>query len=145
MSNELWCSFDEAKSLYALIWAKTDDTVWNNTDETWDTYTDADIDKYDIPLTNHVDSDYHSADFPAAITTAGVYRIQYMWQVGGSIDADADRAVFQGELYWNGSAEYDMYEQYLAAHRVVNQYDERDTGGGTGGTGSEEIEVVIDP
>ena len=108
MANEIWHSFDEADSLYALIWRKTDDKVWNDTDSQFDTYTDADILKYDIPLTNHVDSDYHTADFPSSITS-GVYRVQVMHQIGGSIDADADIAVAQGEIYWDGSAEIDIF------------------------------------
>lgn len=109
MANEIWHSYDEAETLYALIWRKTDDKIWNNTDGQFDTYTDADIDKYDVVLTNHVDSDYHSVDFPAAIATAGVYRVQVMHQVGGSIHADDDIPVAQGEIYWDGSAEIDIF------------------------------------
>jgi len=108
MANEIWHSADESKTLYGLIWQKTDDKVWNNTDSQFDTYTDADILKYDIPLTNQVDSDYHSADFPSAIG-AGVYRVQVMEQVGGSIDADADVVVAQGEIYWDSTAEIDIF------------------------------------
>ncbi len=102
--NEIWHSYDEAGTLYALIWRQSDDKVWNDTDSQFDTYTDADILKYDIPLTNHVDSDYHSADFPSAIAD-GVYRVQVMLRIGGAIDADADLPVAQGEIYWDGSAE----------------------------------------
>lgn len=108
MANEIWHSFDETRTLYALIWRKTDDKVWNDTDSRFDTYTDADILKYDIPLSNQVDSDYHSADFPSAINS-GVFRVQIMEQIGGSIDADIDIAVAQGELYWDGSVEIDLF------------------------------------
>jgi hypothetical protein len=107
MANEIWHSADETWTLYALIWRQTDDKVWNDTDSQFDTYTDADILKYDVPLTNHVDSDYHSANFPSAIA-AGVYRVQVMLQVGGAIDADADYGVAQGEIYWDGSAELNV-------------------------------------
>jgi hypothetical protein len=31
-----------------------------------------------------------------------------MLQVGGGIDADADIGVAQGEIYWDGSAEYNL-------------------------------------
>ena len=108
MANEIWHSADETWTLYALVWRKTDDKVWNDTDSQFDTYTDADILKYDVPLTNHVDSDYHSANFPSAIG-AGVYRVQVMLQVGGTIDADADYGVAQGEIYWDGSAEINIF------------------------------------
>ena len=110
MSNEIYHSSDEANTLYALVWRKTDDKVWNNTDSQWDTYADADIDKYDLLLTNHVDSDYHSADFPTAIAQ-GVYRVQVMKITGGAMNADDDRAVAQGEIYWDGSAEIDGFTE----------------------------------
>lgn len=109
MANEIYHSYDEADTLYALIWRKSDDKVWNNTDSQFDTYTDDDIDKYDVVLTNHVDSDYHSVDFPSAITGTGVYRVQVMLIAGGGIDADADLPVAQGEISWDGVAEIDIY------------------------------------
>ncbi len=108
MSNEIYATYEEGNTLYALIWRKTDDKVWNNTDSQFDTYTDADIDKYDVVLANQVDSDYYSVDFPSAITTVGVYRVQVMLQVGGAIDADNDIGLFQGEIAWSGTAEEDI-------------------------------------
>ena len=108
MANEIWNSSDETQTLYALVWRKTDDKVWNDTDSQFDTYTDADILKYDVPLTNHADSDYHSANFPSAIG-AGVYRVQVILQVGGAIDADVDYVVAQGEIYWDGTAEINIF------------------------------------
>lgn len=104
MANEIWHSADETWTLYALIWRQTDDKVYDAAANTFDTYTDADIDDYDVPLANHADSDYHSVDFPGDIT-AGVYRVQVFLQVGGAIDADLDYAVAEGEIYWDGSAE----------------------------------------
>lgn len=108
MANEIYATYDEGNTLYAIIWRKTDDKVWNNTDSQFDTYTDADIDKYDIVLANQVDSDYYSTDFPAAITGEGVYRVQVFLQPG-TIDADADTGLFQGEFYWDGTAEIDIF------------------------------------
>ena len=108
MANEIWHSYDEAYTLYALIWRQTDDKVYDAVAaaNTFDTYTDADIATYDVPLTNHADSDYHSVDFPSSIS-AGVYRVQIFHQIG-VIDADADVAVAQGEIYWDGSAEINL-------------------------------------
>jgi hypothetical protein len=110
MANEIWHSYDESYTLYALIWRQTDDKVYDAVagSNTFDTYTDVDIDDYDVPLTNHVDSDYHSVDFPSDIS-AGVYRVQVLHQVGGGIDADADVPVAQGEIYWDGTAEVNIY------------------------------------
>ena len=113
MANELWQSFDEAEILYALIWRKTDDKVYDAAagSNTFDTYTDADIDDYNVPLTNQADSDYHSADFPADIT-AGVYRVQIFAQDSAVADtphADDDTVIAQGEMYWDGSADIDIF------------------------------------
>ena len=110
MANEIWHSADETWTLYALIWRQTDDKVYDAVAaaNTFDTYTDADILDYDVPLTNHADSDYHSVDFPGSIT-AGVYRVQIMLQVGGAIDADLDYAIAEGEIYWDGSAEINIF------------------------------------
>ena len=111
MSNEIYHSIDEARVLYALIWRKSDDYIWDNTGSTFVTpYTDANIDRYDIPLTNHADSDYHSADFPSAIT-AGVYRVQIMLIAGGAMDADEDIPVAQGEIYWDGAKEVNEFTE----------------------------------
>ncbi len=110
MANEIWKIADETWTLYALIWRKTDDKVYDAVAaaDTFDTYTDADILDYDVPLTNQADSDYHSVDFPTDIS-AGVYRVQINLRVGGAIDADADLGIGEGELYWDGSAEIDVY------------------------------------
>jgi hypothetical protein len=110
MANEIWCTYEEGLVLYALIWRKTDDKVYDvvAAANTFDTYTDADIDTYDLVLANAADSDYYSVDFPTSITT-GVYRVQIMRRIGGAIDADADVGVFQGEIYWDGTAEVDLY------------------------------------
>ena len=110
MANEIWHSADETWTLYALIWRQTDDKVYDAVAaaNTFDTYTDADILDYDVPLTNQADSDYHSVDFPGDIT-AGVYRVQVFLQVGGAIDADLDYAIAEGEIYWDGSAEINIF------------------------------------
>ena len=122
--NEIWHSADETWTLYALVWRQTDDKVWNDTDSQFDTYTDADIDDYDVPLANHADSDYHSVDFPGDIAI-GVYRVQVMLQVGGTIDADLDYAVAEGEIYWNGSAEMNILTLLSQGSKILNVYDDR--------------------
>lgn len=141
MANEIWCTFEEGQTLYALIFRKTDDKVYDVVagSDTFDTYTDDDIDTYDLVLANLADSDYYSVDFPSGIS-AGTYRVQYMWQLGGSIDADADEGVFQGEIDWDGTAEItpstintkiDTLDTnvdlvLVEQQRVNNVYDERD-------------------
>ena len=126
MPNEIYNSFEEGNVLYALIWRKSDDKVWNNTDSQFDTYTDVDIDKYDVVLANQVDSDYYSVDFPAAITDSATqtYRVQVMLQAGGSIDADLDTAIAQGEIYWDGTSEVDIGTIAITNNTVQSIYDE---------------------
>lgn len=121
MPNEIYMTYDEGNTLYALIWRKTDDLVWNDLAGAFETYTDADIDEYDIPLANQVDSDYYSVDFPAAITVEGNYRVQIMLQAG-AIDADADFGIAQGEIQWGGTSEVTLLTLSVGEVKVVNIY-----------------------
>ncbi len=126
MANEIYHTFNEGNVLYALIWRKSDDKVWNSTDSTFDTYTDADIDKYDVVLANQADSDYYSVDFPSAITDTATqaYRVQVMLQVAGGINADNDLGIAQGEIQWNGSSEVDIGSIFITNQTVNNTYNE---------------------
>ena len=140
MANELWHSYEEGKTIYALIWKKTDDKVFDQADggDTFETYVEANIDNYDVAMTNQGDgasgySDYYTADFPSVIVTAGVYRIQILLRVGGTINADNDIVIAQGEFYWNGDREIDGYADYVDKNTVVNVYDDRDGGVGREG------------
>ena len=110
MANEIWHSYEEGNTLYALIWRKTDDKVYDQVAaaNTFDTYTDAGILTYDLPLENLDDSNYYSIDFPGDIA-AGVYRVQIFLQAGGSAHADNDMEIAQGEIYWDGDAEINIY------------------------------------
>lgn len=130
MANEIWHSADETWTLYALIWRQTDDKVYDAVAaaNTFDTYMDADILDYDVPLTNQADSDYHSVDFPGDIT-AGVYRVQVMLQVGGAIDADLDYPIGQGEVYWDGTAELNVItlEAYILSDVIGADGDTLET------------------
>jgi hypothetical protein len=129
MANEIWHSNDEAGHLYGLIWRKTDDYIWHDTGGFFDDYGDENVEQYAIPLTNHADSDYHSADFPTDIAT-GVYRVQIMLQdsaVAETYDDDADIAVGQGEIYWDydTSSEIDLSTISVSIRGILNIYDER--------------------
>ncbi len=61
-----------------------------------------------MPLANIADSNYYTVNFPTDITT-GVYRIQIFLQAGGSAHADNDTEIAQGEIYWDGTAEIDIF------------------------------------
>ena len=142
MANEIWHSYDEAYDLYALIWRQTDDKVYDAGSGEFDTYTDADIDDYDIPLANLADSDYHSVDFP--VIAAGVYHVQVLHQIG-VIDADADIVVAQGEIYWDGTAEMNittldtLLDAIVANLGQVHTVEDESPGGTIGASGTSGI------
>ena len=125
MSNEIYAYFDEGNDLYALIFRKSDNKVWNELSNAFETYTDADIDEYDVPLANIVDSDYYSVDFPADITDTATqaYRVQVMLRPG-AIDADADFTVGSLEIQWNGEKEIDLGIVFGSNQSVTNFYDD---------------------
>jgi ribosome-associated translation inhibitor RaiA len=131
LANEIYATFEEGNTLYALIWRKSDNKVWNDTDGQFDIYTDVDIDKYDVVLVNQADSDYYSVDFPVAIADEDAYRVQIMLQQG-TIDADADTGLFQGEIQWNGESEdttsslsFQLDKLSRQLSRVNNRYPTR--------------------
>jgi hypothetical protein len=108
LANEIYASYDEGNTLYALVWRKSDDKVYDVAvgSDTFVTYTDVDISDYAITLANQADSDFYSTNFPSGISQ-GVYRVQIFLQPG-AIDPDADSAIFLGELYWDGIQEIDL-------------------------------------
>jgi len=125
MSNEIWHSYDSAKVLYAFVIRASDDYIWDVGDTAFEaigTWNDARADECDIPMTVTA-GDYHSVDFPAGITTVGVYRVQIREKAGASPDTD-DKPVAQGEIYWSGTAEQTIQTIVITNTTVVNQYDE---------------------
>ena len=123
-------TFDEGNTLYALIWRKTDDKINIAGTNNFETYVEANIATYDHPLTNQGDgvggfSDYYSVDFPVVITGTEpvAYRVQIMLQPG-TIDADADFGIAQGEIIWNGSKEIDLGELFNSNQTTLNRYNE---------------------
>lgn len=74
----------------------------------WEVWNDASIEDFAIAMTDH-DGDYYSVDFPSQVVTAGVYRVTVFKQVGGVPHADNDKAIGEGEIYWDGSAEVDLF------------------------------------
>ena len=126
MANEIYATYEEGNTLYALVWRASDDTICTVAAGTFAAYTDASIDAYDVVLTNHVDSDYYTADFPATITDTEqqAYRVQIFLQAGGTIDADADTGLYQGEIHWDGSQEINIGTINITSQTVTNIYEE---------------------
>jgi hypothetical protein len=107
MANEIWHNYPEANNLDVYVFNKTNDNVFDNADggDTWEVWADGNVLNYDIPMTDH-GGDYYSVDFPAAITTAGVYRIAIALRAGANA-AVGDTRIAQGEIHWDGTAEID--------------------------------------
>ena len=110
MANEIWTdNFLSGSNLDAYIRKKTDDKVFDESDggDTFETWVNGNVANYDIPMTDQ-GGDYYTVDFPTVITTAGIYRVVIALRVGGTA-AIGDRRIAQGELYWDGSAEIDLF------------------------------------
>lgn len=78
--------------------------VWSVAGSAFVTYATADLDDYDIPMTEQgVASRYYTADFPAGITPLGVYATAIFQQAGGS-PAETDSVLTGGSIDWDGSS-----------------------------------------
>ena len=108
MSNEIWHNFPSGENLDAYVFKKTNDQVFDQADggDTFEVWVDGNVLNYDISMTDQ-GGDYYSVDFPAVITTAGVYRVVIAKRAGGSA-AVGDLRIAQGEIYWDGTAEEDI-------------------------------------
>ncbi len=124
MANEIYHNFDEGNTLYAFIRRKTDDKIYDvaaggDNFVTWEG--DGSVGDYDLPLADH-DGDYYSVDFPSGIS-AGVYRVTVFQQAAGAPHADNDFSIAQGEIYWDGTAEIDIYTGSLDLTDIEDKID----------------------
>ncbi len=108
MANEGWHNFPSGNNLDAYVFKKTNDQVFDQADggDTFEVWADGNVLNYDIPMTDQ-GGDYYTVDFPAAITTAGVYRMVIALRAGANA-AVGDARLAQGEIYWDGTAEINL-------------------------------------
>lgn len=127
MANEIWHNFEEGKTLYALIFKKSDDKVNIQGTNNFEAWNDANIATYDHPMTDH-DGGYYTVDFPTTITgtVLTTYRISVVLQAGGSPNADSavDFRIAQGELFWDGTSEVDLGTLTITNSTIINNYDD---------------------
>jgi len=101
MANELRAYYNGSATLYAIIRRQTDAYVWNGS--AFEAWVNGNIATYDIPLTSQ-GGDLYSANFPSAITTSGVFYVDYYIQAGGS-PATTDYRLPSGDsINWTGSS-----------------------------------------
>ncbi len=103
MANEIHVSWPSASAtLYAIIRRLSDAKVWNTATAAWETWADASIGDYDIPLTD-LGGDLYAADFPAAIADGTQVRLHYYEQAGAA-PAVGDTSIGRETMYWLGAA-----------------------------------------
>ena len=88
-----------ATNHYVFIRRFDDGEAWNGS--AWETWSDGNIDNYDIPLTD-LGGRVFSFDFPAGITTAGWYPITIRERFGAN-PALTDPEVGDSLVAWDGS------------------------------------------
>ena len=100
MANEIKVQYqpDEA-NVYACVF-NADKQVYDVVGNNWETWDDAQIDNYDIVLTENGGGGMFYGDFPAAIA-AGRYSVTAFQ---GAKTA-TDKVLGSGNIVWNGSAE----------------------------------------
>jgi len=92
--------------------------VWDVTNTAWATWSDGNIDDYDLPLTSRSGM-YFSASFPTDITTAGRYAVSIHEQDGASPATD-DLLIGSGVIEWDGTAERHLAAVQLADDGIDN-------------------------
>ncbi len=124
MANEIWHNFPSGDTLDTYIFSKSDDKVFDESDggDTFETWDDDNVANYDISMTDQ-GGDYYSVDFPAAIETAGAYRIVISQRLGGTV-AVGDLRIAQGEISWSGSSEITLGTLSGQGGKILNVYDE---------------------
>jgi len=132
LANEIYHNYPSG-SLDAYVFKKSDDKVFDQSDggDTFETWNDANVLNYDIPMTDIGDGNY-TVDFPAVITntTQQSYRIVIKVRAGANA-AVGDKAIAQGEIVWNGTSEIDVGTINITNTTVTNHYDETITPGFT--------------
>ena len=103
MAGEIWSTYPEGSTLYAVIRRKSDGHVNINGTNTFEAWVDGNIGTYDLPLTDH-DGNFYSVDFPATITDEDEYIVYIFVQIGGS-PADGDWVLSQAFFGWSGTEE----------------------------------------
>ena len=111
MPNEIFHIFQSGSNLDAYVWRVDDDTVFDQADggDTFETWADGNVLNYDIPMADN-GGDYYTVDFPAVITTPGVYRAVVALRTGVNA-AVGDTRLAQGEGYWDGSGEINFFTE----------------------------------
>ena len=108
--NEIYHKYPSGSLLDAYVFKKTDDKIFDQADggDTFETWADGNVLNYDIPMTDQGDG-FYTVDFPTVIS-AGIYRVVIKVRAGANA-AVADKGVVEGEIYWDGVKEIDIFTE----------------------------------
>ena len=108
MANEVFHNHITGATLYFCAF-QLDGNVFLSggaSDEAWGT-DGRDADDYDETMTEDGSGGHYVGTFDTSIA-AGVYRVTVFLQAGAN-PADTDIPIAQGEIYWDGSAEFNPF------------------------------------
>lgn len=108
MANEIFHNFTSGTTLYFCAF-QLDGNVFLSggaSDEVWGTG-GRDADDYDETMTEDGSGGHFVGTFDTSIA-AGVYRVTVFERATG-VPLDSDRAIAQGEIYWDGTAELNIF------------------------------------
>jgi hypothetical protein len=135
MANEITHNFVTGNTLYACRFQTDGDVFLTSgaSDEVWGTG-GRDADDYDVQMTEEDSCGHYKADFDASANiAAGDYHVVVYLQSGAN-PVDADVALAQGEIYWDGSNEITLSTIVGSMGQVHTVEDESPGGGGRGAT-----------
>jgi len=129
MSDEITHNTVTGLTLYACRFQVNGDVLLTDglSDEVWGT-AGRDADDYDVTMSEEDSSGHYKGDFDTSgnITTPEVYLVVVYRQLGAN-PADSDPSVAQGEIYWDGEKEINLFTLDIGQMAVLNIYDERGT------------------
>ena len=108
MANEIRATYDTGTTLYALVFNAAGQ-VWQLTTNTFVAYVPANIDNYDIVLSEiATNSAQYRGTFDSDIA-AGIYSVVLFAQAGANpVAADDQRIGDTGKMIWDSSAEIEL-------------------------------------
>jgi hypothetical protein len=111
MTEEVKHNHVTGKTLYFCRFIQSNSNVMlanPATNEVWGTG-GRDADDYDVQMSEEGGSGHYTGDFASGgAIAAGTYTIAVYNQAGAS-PADSDVVIAQGEIYWDGTAEINLY------------------------------------
>ena len=126
MANEIQVTYDTGATLYALVFDAAGQ-VWQLTTNTFVAYAAANIDNYDMAMSEiATNSEQYRGTFDSDIA-AGVYSVVLFAQAGGSPDASADERIGEtGVMHWNGSEEIHHRKHNIDINALPTATENRD-------------------